>query len=138
MGKEKIKIILPDNHKIYSATIKNNCLTIKYSLKEKFIPHDGDILFANVLGENWIFIYNERNKKKIIYDYCFFCISSQRLEWGDNIDGKGFCNKKSIKELRLATEKERNLLYQALSENNIEWNVKEKKFEHIQEDGKIK
>lgn len=136
MQKEKVKIILPNGHEAsdVNTTAKDNCITVEYSSieKKKFIPKDGDIVFAKILGYDWIFIFRKEDKKKI-YNYCAFCISTSDFYIEHRENGDYLCDENQIKEIRLATKEEQDTLFKSLERRQCRWNKDKKKVEDLEE-----
>ena len=111
--------------------IANNFLVWNFNTKtldSLYQPKNGDVIYIKEHdGTEWISIFNEINNN-LIFTYCD---KSSR----GNIDL--FINKSSlmdlsvVKELRLATENEKSLLFDALSKKSLIWNPETKSLDKI-------
>lgn len=125
---KKVKITLPKDCKVnnVNATVEDGCIVVEYSPQKRFIPEDGDIVFAKVDGYEWIFIF-KRQDEKSIYGYC-----SLYLPWGTffrDSDCDGFSYRSNIEYMRIATKEEQKKLFDVMESKGFKWNAKDKKLE---------
>ena len=98
-----------------------------YRVKSEF--HDGDILFVTSLN-SWIFIYKESENKRYIYKYVAISPDTSDFSIFTN-KYSPICYKQSISKIRLATEEEKQKLFDILKENNYHWNAETKTLEKL-------
>ena len=82
---------------------------------------DGDVLVNN----NVIFIYRKQETQKATY---YVCVYAEEINYGKSTINRyaGY-----IEEARLATEEEKQLLFDKMKEQGLKWNAKEKRVEKI-------
>lgn len=82
---------------------------------------DGDVLVNN----NVIFIYRKQETQKATY---YVCVYAEEINYGKSTINRyaGY-----IEEARLATEEEKQLLFDKMKEQGLKWNAEEKKVEKI-------
>ena len=128
---KRVNITLPKNCEVekVSASVENGCIVVEYTPKSMFKPKGGDICYMKTSFNNWIFIF-KYNKNGTIHDYSSLNLSIDNL-FINNIDGDNLCKDIDISSIRLATEKEKQILFDKLKERGFKWNEKEKKIEKI-------
>lgn len=97
---------------------------------------DGDVIFTHAnclkvgLGNTWISIYKE-NRNGGVATYVDY--AEDGSDYYSNIDGdKAFlCMEKDILRQRLATEEEKEKLFQAIKDNGYKWNEETKTLEKL-------
>ena len=109
---------------------------------EGFVPSiefkDGDVIFTHAnclkvgLGNTWISIFQEKRNGGVA---TYVDLSEDGEDYYDYIDGsKGFlCMDKDIMRQRLATEEEKEKLFNAIKANGYEWNPESKTLEKLTE-----
>lgn len=115
------KINVPEGCK---AEIKDGVITIEREVKEF---KDGDILTSNTM--DCVIIYRNRGRRmhpEAAYYHCY--ASRERLRVADD-DSDSFCG--NVNSFHLATEKEKQFLFDKLAEQSLRWNAEEKKVEKI-------
>lgn len=97
-------------------------LNTDYRVKSKF--HDGDILFLEDT-HSWIFIYRENKSKEYIYQYV--AVSACTTDFSVIITDSplGF----KVSKIRLATEEEKQKLFDCIKANGYHWNDETKTLE---------
>ena len=82
---------------------------------------DGDVLVNN----NVIFIYRKQETQKATY---YVCVYAEEINYGKSTINRyaGY-----IEEARLATEEEKQLLFDKMKEKGLKWNAEEKKVKKI-------
>ena len=82
---------------------------------------DGDVLVNN----NVIFIYRKQETQKATY---YVCVYAEEINYGKSTINRyaGY-----IEEARLATEEEKQLLFDKMKAQGLRWNAEEKKVEKI-------
>lgn len=100
-----------------------------------FVPpyefKDGDVIYAkfkSILNTELVGIYKKEDSE-LIYDYCSVSLNSKSF-YHDNM---GLINKNIIDISRLATEEEKQKLFQAIKDNEYKWNTKTKTLEKLAE-----
>ena len=92
---------------------------------------DGDIIYVkskSILNTELVGIYKKEDSE-LIYDYCSVSLNSKSF-YHDNM---GLINKNIIDISRLATEEEKQKLFQAIKDNGYHWNEKTKTLEKLAE-----
>lgn len=96
---------------------------------EGFIPprkfKDGDVLYIRT-AYRWICIYKEGGEKENVY-HRYVAISASTFVHDDS----PLCHRNIIKEIRLATEEEKEKLFKAIKDNGYKWNAETKTLEKI-------
>jgi hypothetical protein len=107
---------------------------------EEFVPpcefKDGDIIFTHAdslkmgLGNTWISIFKENSAKGVV---TYAGIKEDGSSYYDNTDEeKGLlCSHNDIVSQRLATEEEKQKLFDAIKANGYRWNSKAKTLEKL-------
>ena len=93
-----------------------------YRVKSKF--HDGDILFLEDT-HSWIFIYKENESKEYIYQYVAVSACSTDSSVFITDSPLGF----KVSKIRLATEEEKQKLFDCIKANGYHWNDETKTLE---------
>lgn len=98
---------------------------------------DGDIIFTGAdctrigLGNTWISIFEE-NRNGGVATYVDYC--NEGKDFYTYLDDKGLlCLKEDIIQQRLATEEEKQRLFQAIEDNGYKWNPESKTLEKLVE-----
>lgn len=129
---KKVKIILPNDCEIdyVNATAEDNCIVVEYisEKKEKFIPKDGDIVFAKVSGYEWIFIFKKQDEKSI-HAYCSSDLPDETFFWKSDYDE--FSDRSKIEYMRLATKEEQDKFFDVMKSKGFKWNKETKKVERL-------
>ena len=134
--KKTYKITLPKGANISTVETNDNngVLEVTVGFEKKYVPKDGDVVYAqwggNRSGYKWIFIY-----KKALTDPYKRCDVYAYL--GIERDGKTvselhFDDHCSTQEfLRPATEAEKQRLFDALAKHGKRWNAEKKQIEDL-------
>ena len=146
--KEKIEIMQAyergEQIQVYNYTFKEwqntgeaplwDWVTFDYRIKPKTLDEiiksefkDGDILFIESFC-SWILIYKENKNEEYIYKYVAVSPDTTDFLMFTN-DRSPVCRKKSISEIRFATEEEKQKLFDVIKENNYHWNAETKTLE---------
>ena len=142
-----------DGHRNTTMFCKNGCYTAHKLSKcvifpkgkttwEGFVPpckfKDGDVIYVkskSILNTELIGIYKKEDNERI-YDYCSVSLSRESF-YHHNV--YGLIHKSIIYISRLATEEEKEKLFQAIKDNGYHWNEETKTLEKLLEfkDGDI-
>jgi hypothetical protein len=99
---------------------------------EGFVPpckfKDGDIIFTHTGDYDWVSIFKHFNEKRCC-TYIDLCIKDNKLM----IDGCDLCYIGEINTQRIATEEEKQKLFQAITDNGYRWNDETKTLECLVE-----
>ena len=104
--------------------------------KTKYEPQDGDVCFVRTdAGNCFIFIKRDHKPDEGIHSYaCFdtnlWCLCSTKVSC--------VCDRKSIRELRPATDEEKQLLFDAMAKKGKRWNAEKKVVEDIPKPYEVK
>ena len=134
--KKTYKITLPKGAKVCTIDAKadDGVLNVTVNLEQKYVPKDGDIVYAqwgdDRGGYKWIFIYKEAHTDP--YKYC-----DVYAYLGIERDGKtaselhfdDHCTTQEL--LRPATEAEKQRLFDALAKQGKRWNADKKRVEDL-------
>ena len=134
--KKTYKITLPKGTKVCAIDAKadDGVLNVTVNLEQKYVPKDGDIVYAQYSGDRcnykWIFIYKESLTDP--YDNCdvyvYFGIESNGKPVSElHLDGN--CSFQEL--LRPATEAEKQRLFDALAKEGKRWNAEKKCIEDL-------
>lgn len=97
--------------------------------KNEYKPQDGDICFVKTsAGNRFIFIKRDNESDDEIHGYIIMATNSKSL-YSSNV--LCVCERKSIREFRPATEKERQKLFDAMAKKGKRWNAEKKVVEDI-------
>ena len=133
MESKKVKITLPKDCKVsdINTTVKDNCIVVEYipEKKKEFIPKDGDIIFTETCTCvcKWVSIFKEEIDRHI-QTYCDISIPDD--SYASTFEGT-LCAKDDVKEMRVATENEKQILFDFLKSKGLKWNKEEKKVEKL-------
>ena len=98
---------------------------------EGFVPpckfKDGDVISAVVNKNLWCGIYQKESNAKL---YCYASYSTA-TESVYLVDKYGMCLIDDISEIRLATEEEKQILFDAIKANGCKWNEETKTLEKL-------
>lgn len=83
---------------------------------------DGDVLFVKCRSDDFIEIFNYSKKNGDLYDHASLDTTTQNLD----ISGKYRIGKDEITEIRIATEGEKQQLFNALAKENKAWDAEKK------------
>lgn len=97
------------------ATIKDGSVVFEREFE------DGDVL----VNKNVIFIYRKQEAKEATY---YVCTYAEEIRYGKTANNRyaGYIN-----QARLATEEEKQLLFDKMEEQGLKWNAEEKRVEKI-------
>ena len=97
--------------------------------KKKYEPQDGDVCFVRTdAGNCFIFIKREHKPEEEIHSYACFDTDLWSL---CSTKVSCVCDRQSIRELRLATEDEKQKLFNAMAKKGKRWNAEKKVVEDI-------
>lgn len=128
---KRVKITLPKDCKVsdINTTVKDNYIVVEYipEKREKFIPKDGDIIFTETCNCvcKWVSIFKEEIDRHI-QTYCDISIPDD--SYASTFEGS-LCARDDVKEMRIATENEKQILFDFLKSKGLKWNKEEKKVE---------
>ena len=103
----------------YNGKLKMETLEIEKSQPEF---RDGDVLFVKCEKQDFIEIFNYSKKNGDLYDHASLDTTTQNLD----ISGKYRIGKDEITEIRIATEGEKQQLFNALAKENKAWDAEKK------------
>ena len=134
--KKTYRITLPKRAKVYTIDAKadDGVLNVTVNLEQKYVPKDGDIVYAQWEGDRsnykWIFIY-----KKSLTDpykncdvYAYLGIEHDRKPVSE-LHFNESCTSQEL--LRPATEAEKQRLFDALAKQGKRWNAEKKQIEDL-------
>lgn len=116
-----------DDAKTYISAIekrlggKLNRETLEIELSQPVFK-DGDVLFVKCEKQDFIEIFNHSKKNGDLYDHASLDTTTQNLD----ISGKYRIGKDEITEIRLATEGEKQQLFDALAKEGKAWDAEKK------------
>ena len=117
------KIQLPRNREAQNirTNIKNGIIEVEVELREKWEPRDGEICYVKACSS---FIAAIRSKEHDnLYAYTIFSISTNSINSPRiNI----VCSIADIREIRPATDSEKQLLFDALAKEGKMWDAQKK------------
>ena len=98
--------------------------------KKKYEPQDGDVCFVRTdAGNRFVFIIKRDDEPgEEIHGYIIMATNSKSL-YSSNVPC--VCKRKSIRELRPATDEEKQMLFDALEKKGRRWNAEKKVVEDI-------
>ena len=98
--------------------------------KKKYEPQDGDVCFVRTdAGNRFVFIIKRDDEPgEEIHGYIIMATNSKSL-YSSNVPC--VCKRKSIRELRPATEEEKQKLFDAMAKKGMRWNAEKKVVEDI-------
>ena len=116
-------ITIPEGCK---AIVKDGIVTIQKEVQEF---KDGDVL-TSLFDNKVVFIFKEDElKQKYNENGYYVCHTANYVIDVSTKDSLFFCGYK--KDVRLATENEKQLLFDKMKEQGLQWNAKEKRVEKI-------
>ena len=134
--KKTYKITLPKGVRVYTIDAKadDGVLNVTVNMEQKYMPKDGDIVYAQWDGDRsnykWIFIY-----KKSLTDpykncdvYAYLGIERDRKPVSE-LHFNESCTSQEL--LRPATEAEKQRLFDALAKEGKQWNAEKKCIEDL-------
>ena len=106
---------------------------------EGFVPpckfKDGDIIFVHTnalkcnLDDSWVAIFKEYRNNRCA---CYMCLCLSGCEfYHDKWEDELLCELCEMEESRLATEEEKQKLFQAIKDNGYKWDTKTKTLEKL-------
>ena len=134
--KKTYKITLPKGAKVCAIDAKadDGVLNITVKMEQKYVPKDGDIVYAQWEkdGRNykWVFIYKKSQENP--YEFSKEYTSLGIEENGEPISVlcfHGYCDAQQL--LRPATEAEKQRLFDALAKQGKRWNAEKKCIEDL-------
>lgn len=97
--------------------------------KKRYEPQDGDVCFVRTdAGNCFIFIKKDSEVEEEIYSHASFDTNSQFLF---PIKVTCVCDRKSVRNLRPATDEEKKRLFDAMAKQGKRWNAEKKVVEDI-------
>ena len=122
-----------------NSDIKSKCVIFPKGKTtwEGFVPScqfkDGDILYMHA-SNSWIFIYREGGEKEnICYKYVAITEAAERLHFVHDSFPLCHLNLSKVKEIRHATEEEKQKLFQEIKNKGYKWNEDTKTLEKLVE-----
>lgn len=102
---------------------------------EGFVPpcdfKDGDVIYVETKTSRWVSIFKEDTENKIV-TYADCNLDTRRLCGTNDFEGV-LCLKRIIREIRPATEEEKEKLFKAIKEHGYTWNAVTKTLEKLVE-----
>ena len=124
------KIIIPEG---YKAVVKDGIVTVEKEEKVQDFK-DGDVLTSR-FDNKVVFIFKEdESKQKDNKNGYYVCHTADYVIDVSTKDSLLFCGYK--KDVRLATEEEKQLLFAKMKEQGLKWNAEEKRVEKIRWEAK--
>lgn len=114
--------------------INNGKLNLETLEIEKLEFKDGDILFVKCNDSAFIEIFEYSKKNGDLFDHASLNITNQILD----ISGKYRIGKDEIDEVRLATEEEKQQLFEALAKEGKAWDAEKKQIVDLKPKVKLK
>lgn len=118
------------------AIVKDGSVVFEKEEEQEF--KDGDVL-TSVFDNKIVFIFKEDElKQKDNKNGYYVCLTADYVIDVSTKDSLSFCGYK--KDARLATDEEKQLLFDKMKEKGLKWNAEEKRVEKIRwraEEGKI-
>lgn len=134
--KKTYKIKLPKGAKVYHTITQpvNGILEVTVNMEQKYVPKDGDIVYAQWEkdGRNykWVFIYKKSQENP--YEFSEEYTSLGIEENGEPISVLCFDGYSDAQQLlRPATEAEKQRLFDALAKHGKRWNAEKKQIEDL-------
>ena len=134
--KKTYKITLPKGAKVYHTITQpvNGILEVTVNMEQKYVPKDGDIVYAQWEkdGRNykWVFIYKKSQENP--YEFSEEYTSLGIEENGEPISVLCFDGYSDAQQLlRPATEAEKQRLFDALAKQGKRWNAEKKQIENL-------
>ena len=134
--KKTYKITLPKDAKVCAIDAKadDGVLNVTVKMEQKYMPKDGDIVYAQWDGDRsnykWIFIYKESPtdpyEKCDIYAYLGIECDKKPIS---ELHFDEYCTSQEL--LRPATEAEKQHLFDALAKHCKRWNAEKKCIEDL-------
>ena len=125
---KEIKLNIPEECKTITIKVDGEKVTTEFEPKEKFEPKDGDILYGDSITKN-IIIYKGTNKLGAVRSYAGLVLFLGETLSIPNESYTGFGYTKDY--TRYATEEEKQLLFDKLSEEGYRWNAEKKELEKL-------
>ena len=97
-----------------------------YRVKSEF--HDGDILFLET-KHSWIFIFKQNENKEYIYNYV--AVPAFTTDFSIFITDSPLCFKENVSKIRLATDEEKQRLFDCIKANGYHWDAETKTLEKL-------
>ena len=91
---------------------------------------DGDVIYVRTMRYNWVSIFKEETEYQI-FSYTDLNLGENKF-YGAGHEGTALCLKKAILEKRIATEKKKKKLFQAIKDNGYKWNAVTKTLEKLE------
>lgn len=111
--------------------MKGECMLYPSKAKKTwdgFVPpydfKEGDVIYVKTGMSKWVSIFKEDTENKIV-TYADYNLDTRRF-CGTNDFAGVLCQKRAIRETRLATEEEKEKLFQAIKDNGYKWNAETK------------
>jgi hypothetical protein len=102
---------------------------------EGFVPpydfKDGDVIYVRTMRYNWVSIFKKYTGTEI-FTYTDCNLDNNNFHGADNV-ASVLCLKRAILEKRIATEEEKEKLFQAIKEHGYTWNAEKKTLEKLVE-----
>ena len=119
--------LFDDGYRLVLADIEQQIIEEKK--KREYEPQDGDVCFVKTAAGNcFIFIKREHKPDEEIHSYACFDPNLWSL---CPAKVSCVCDRQSIRELRLATEDEKQRLFDAMAKQGKRWNAEKKVVEKI-------
>lgn len=92
---------------------------------------DGDVIYVRTRRNKWVSIFKEETEYQI-FSYTDLNLDNNNF-FSANKEAMSLCLHKAILEKRLATEEEKQKLFQAIKDNDHKWNAVTKTLEKLDE-----
>lgn len=102
---------------------------------EGFVPpfgfKGGDVIYVRTRQNSWVSIFKNDTENQM-FTYADYNLGNNNF-YGSDGEGMALCQKKAILEKRIATEEEKQELFQAIKDNGYRWNDETKTLEKLDE-----
>ena len=92
---------------------------------------DGDVIYVRTRMFKWVSIFKKETEYKII-TYADYNLDTNNFHGADNYGEMTLCQTNAILEKRIATEEEKQKLFQAIKEHGYTWNAVTKTLEKVE------
>lgn len=93
---------------------------------------DGDVIYVSTRRNSWVSIFKNDTENQM-FTYADYNLDNNNFYDSDK-EAMALCQKRDILEKRLATEEEKQKLFQAIKDNGHKWNAETKTLEEEKKD----
>lgn len=91
---------------------------------------DGDVIYVSTRRNSWVSIFNNDTENQM-FTYADYNLDNNNF-YGSDKEAMSLCFHKAILEKRIATEEEKQKLFQAIKDNGHKWNAVTKTLEKLE------